>query len=153
MIFKVLLRDHIFLLFDFSCLRKCASTREHPLASRILKRKPMTARSKLLTAPPYPVEQTLKRLGANLRRARLRRKLTIEQVAEKIGTGMRVVADAEKGKPSTSIVVYAALLWVVRMEAQLAEVAAPERDTEGQALARFREPVRARKEMALDNDF
>jgi hypothetical protein len=29
----------------------------------------MTARNKLLTAPPYPVEQTLKALGANLRTA------------------------------------------------------------------------------------
>ena len=37
----------------------------------------MTARNKLLTAPPYPVEKTLKGLGANLRTARLRRNLTI----------------------------------------------------------------------------
>lgn len=113
----------------------------------------MTARSKLLVAPPYVVEQSLKRLGVNLRRARVRRKLTIGQVAEKIGTGMRVVADAEKGKPSTSIAVYAALLWVLGLEQHLTEVAAPERDIEGQALARFREPLRARAEKALDNDF
>jgi len=32
----------------------------------------MTARNKLLTAPPYAVEKTLKGLGANLRTARLR---------------------------------------------------------------------------------
>ena len=69
----------------------------------------MTARNKLLTAPPYAVEQSLKRLGADLRTARLRRNLTIDDVAEKIGTGPRAIGDAEKGKPSTSAAVYAAL--------------------------------------------
>ena len=113
----------------------------------------MTARSKLLTAPPYPVEQTLKRLGANLRTARLRRNLTIEAVAEKIGTGLRVVADAEKGKPSTGIAVYATILWALDLLPQLDEVAVPERDEEGQALALTRERVRARSRTGLDNDF
>ncbi|MCU7936191.1 MAG: helix-turn-helix domain-containing protein [Candidatus Thiodiazotropha sp. (ex Dulcina madagascariensis)] len=55
--------------------------------------------------------QALKRLGANLRTARLRRNLTIKEIADKIGTGPRAVMDAEKGRPSTGIVVYTALLW------------------------------------------
>ena len=71
----------------------------------------MVARSRLLQAPPYQVEQALKRLGENLRTARIRRKLTIEDVAQKIGTGPRAVMDAEKGKPSTTIGAYAALLF------------------------------------------
>jgi len=47
-----------------------------------------------LASPPYPVEQALKRLGENLRVARTRRKLTIQQVAEKIGIGRRAVMQA-----------------------------------------------------------
>lgn len=113
----------------------------------------MTGRSKLLTMPPYPVEQSLKRLGANLRTARLRRNWTIEDVAQKIGTGMPVVADAEKGKPSTSIAVYAALLWALGLVGQLDDVAAPDTDIEGKGLARLRERTRARAELATDNDF
>ena len=54
----------------------------------------MTARNKLLAAPPYLVEQTLERLGANLRTARLRRHLTIEDVAEKWRAWSR-----ERGNP------------------------------------------------------
>ena len=50
----------------------------------------------LTTAPPYEIEQAIKRLGANLRTARLRRNLTIAEVAERIGTGVRPVADAER---------------------------------------------------------
>ena len=62
----------------------------------------MTAKNTLVMTLPRPVEQAIKRLGANLRTARLRRNLTIENVAEKIGTGPRAVSDAEKGKVSTS---------------------------------------------------
>jgi transcriptional regulator with XRE-family HTH domain len=113
----------------------------------------MTARNKLLTAPPYAVEKTLKGLGANLRTARLRRNLTIAEVAEKIGTGARAVADAEKGKPSTGIVVYAALLWALDLLDQLDVVASPESDQEGQTLALARERSRARPKTELSNDF
>ena len=117
----------------------------------------MTARNKLLTAPPYAVEKTLKRIGANLRTARLRRNLTLDDMAEKIGTGTRAVADAEKGKPSTSIAVYAALLWALDLLNQIVDVAAPEKDDEGQALALSRERARARPTLGvkteLNNDF
>ncbi len=113
----------------------------------------MTARNKLLTAPPYPVEQTLKRLGANLRTARLRRNLTIADMSGKIGTGQRAVADAEKGKPSTGIAVYAAMLWALDLLGQIDDVAAPENDSEGQTLALSRERARARPKEGLDNDF
>lgn len=104
----------------------------------------MTARNKLIAAPPYAVEQTLKRLGANLRTARLRRNLTIDDMAEKIGTGQRAVADAEKGKPSTGIAVYAAMLWALDLLDHMTEIATPERDIEGQTLALSRERERAR---------
>ena len=115
----------------------------------------MTARNKLLAAPPYPVEQTLKRLGANLRTARLRRNLTIEDMAEKIGTGVRAVAvaDAEHGKASTGIAVYAAMLWAVDLLGHMDDVARPEKDEEGQTLALSRERARARPDRSLDSDF
>lgn len=48
---------------------------------------PMSSRNLLLAAPPYPVEQALKSLGSNLRTARLRRNLSLEDVAAKIGAG------------------------------------------------------------------
>ena len=71
----------------------------------------MTSSNTLTKAPPYAVERAIKRLGQNLRTARLRRNLSIEAVADKIGTGPRAVADAEKGKATTGIATYTALLW------------------------------------------
>ena len=113
----------------------------------------MTARNKLLIAPPYAVEQSLKRLGADLRTARLRRNLTIDDMAEKIGTGVRAVADGEKGKPSTSVAVYTAMLWALGLLHQIDDVALPEKDEEGQTLALGRERSRARVKTAVNNDF
>jgi transcriptional regulator with XRE-family HTH domain len=114
----------------------------------------MSARNPLLAAPPYAVAQSLSRLGANLRTARLRRNLSIEDVAQKIGTGRRAVMDAEKGKPSTGIAIYAALLWAYDLLGALDDVADPGRDREGSALALSREPTRARRGGgALSNDF
>lgn len=113
----------------------------------------MTAKSKLLTMPPYAVERSLKRLGADLKTARLRRNLTLADVAQKVGTSIRTIADAEKGKPSTSMAVYAAILWTVDLLVQLDEVARPERDDEGQQLALARERSRARSKTGLSNDF
>jgi len=113
----------------------------------------MTAKNTLLTAPPYAVGQSLKRLGANLRTARLRRNLTIEDVAEKIGTGPRPVSDAEKGKPSTSAAVYVALLWAYDLLGQLGNVADPELDEHGLSLSLGQERTRAREKKGLDNEF
>ena len=90
----------------------------------------MAARNKLLQSPPYAVEQTLQRLGGNLRIARIRRNMTIADAAERIGTGPRAVMDAEKGKPATGLVVYAALLWLYDQLQQLDEVADPAKDKE-----------------------
>ncbi len=113
----------------------------------------MTARNLLTTAPPYPVEQAIKHLGINLRTARLRRNLTIAAVAQKIGTGSRAVMDAEKGKPSTGLVVYAALLWTYDLLGPFSDLADPAKDEEGIMLEVTSGRVRARAKEDLDNDF
>jgi transcriptional regulator with XRE-family HTH domain len=113
----------------------------------------MVAKNPLLEAPPYQVEQALKRLGANLRTARTRRKLTINEVAQKIGTGPRAVMDAEKGKASTTVGVYAALLWAYDLLDPLSELANPLTDEQGLRLAEAREKTRVRKGKGLSSDF
>ena len=113
----------------------------------------MPARNLLIDAPPYEVEQAIKRLGKNLRTARLRRNITIEQVAEKIGTGPRAVMDAEKGKIGTGIAVYTALLWAYDLLRPFHDLADPGSDSEGLALDQLSGRERARKGTGLDNDF
>ena len=114
----------------------------------------MARNNKLLKAPPFAIEGTLKLLGANLRTARLRRNFTIQHVAEMIGTGRRAIADAEKGKLTTGVGIYAGLLWAFDLLEQLEDVASPLKDEEGQALALLKEGKRARqRDGGVDNDF
>lgn len=115
----------------------------------------MTARNTLTAAVPYPVEQAIKKVGHNLRTARLNRNQTIREVAERIGTGTRAVRDAENGKASTGIAVYAALLWAYDLLQPLEDLADPRADEEGFALAGIGKTpnARARKSRDLSNDF
>lgn len=111
----------------------------------------MANKNSLTITPPYPVEAAIRSLGVNLRTARLRRGLTIQEIGEKIGAGTRAVADAEKGKPSTGIAVYVGLLWALDLIDHMQDVASPENDKEGLALSMSRQ--RARRKEGLDNDF
>lgn len=113
----------------------------------------MVARNPLLSAPPYQVEQALKRLGANLRTARLRRNLSVQEIAEKIGVERHVVSAAEKGKPSTGIAIYTAMLWSLGLIDQLSDVADPDRDEEGKTLGKARERAKAGTSKRLSDDF
>jgi hypothetical protein len=61
--------------------------------------------------------------------------------------------DAEKGKPSTGIGVYAALLWAYDLLEPLEELANPTKDEEGLTLVAARGKKRVRKSRDLDNDF
>ena len=85
--------------------------------------------------------------------ARVRRNLTIEDVAGRIEAGPRAVMDAEKGKATTGIVVYAALLWLYDLLSPLEDIADPTRDKEGLALEAVRRRKRVRKSAGLDNNF
>jgi transcriptional regulator with XRE-family HTH domain len=113
----------------------------------------MSAPNNLTKAPPFQVETTLRKLGRNLRLARIRRKQTLAQAAERIGTGVRAVRDAESGKASTGIAVYAGLLWLYDLLGPLEDLADPQTDKEGLALAAGNEGQRARRSGGLDNDF
>ena len=110
----------------------------------------MRTKTPLFENPPYTLEQHLIKLGKDLRTARVRRNLTIADVAKKIGTGVRAVSDAEKGKISTGIGVYYALLWTYGLLDQVSF-----RDEEGERLASFREKKNAYTSVigAIDNDF
>jgi transcriptional regulator with XRE-family HTH domain len=113
----------------------------------------MTAKNTLTQAPPYAVEQAIKRLGSNLRTARLRRNLTIEDAADKIGTGPRAVSDAEQGKITTGMAVYTALLWAYDLLDPMELLADPSTDEEGLALSMRRDRARAARPDELDSDF
>jgi transcriptional regulator with XRE-family HTH domain len=114
----------------------------------------MTQNNNLSKAPPFAVVSSLKELGENLKTARIRRRITIEEAAERIGVGIRAVRDAERGKATTAIAVYIALLWLYGLSHQLRDIANPALDQEGLRLSSVGDPKRATKlKRGIDNDF
>lgn len=65
----------------------------------------------------------LKELGENIKLARLRRKISSEQMAERKGTSRKTIYNIEQGSPSVSIGSYLQVLFVVGLEKDLLKVA------------------------------
>jgi len=110
--------------------------------------------SKMVKMPPAAVEKALRQLGNNIRTARLRRQLRLEDVARRVGISRYVMSDIEKGKPSTAIASYLGALWALRLLEGINNVADPDQDEEGKILERSRSPkTAAKRKKELDNDF
>jgi transcriptional regulator with XRE-family HTH domain len=114
----------------------------------------MSKTNKLAEAPPAAVERILTQLGQNIRIARLRRNLRLEDLAKRIGISRYLMSDIEKGKPTASIASYVGALWALGLSDSLNNLADPDTDTEGKALEYARAPkTAAKRKKVLDNDF
>lgn len=80
------------------------------------------------------VLQHLKKVGANIRRARLNRGYTADKLASLAGTNRETLRRLETGHPGVGIGYLASVLWALQLDEDLLLLAAPERDSLGQAL-------------------
>ncbi len=78
------------------------------------------------------VNRILTEMGENIKLARLRRKLSSQQVAERAGLSRPTLISIEKGSPSVSFGSYAQVLMVLGLEKDLLKVASD--DTLGRKL-------------------
>lgn len=69
------------------------------------------------------LEKLLAELGENIKLARLRRKLTALQVAERAGITRTTLWQIEKGAPHVSIGAYVQILFVLGLEKDLLKLA------------------------------
>ena len=113
----------------------------------------MSRVSKIAESPPYEVAEALLRLGANIRTARLRRKWTIAQLAERVGIARHAMGEVERGKATSAIAPYLGALWALGLLDQMRSVGDPDLDLEGKALESARRPRSAPKRRKLDDDF
>jgi transcriptional regulator with XRE-family HTH domain len=72
---------------------------------------------------PYIVK-ILEELGENIKLARLRRKLSTTQIAERAGISRSTLWQIEKGAPNVSFGSYAQVLFVLGLEKNLLRLAA-----------------------------
>lgn len=69
-------------------------------------------------------EKILKKLGENIKLARRRRKLSVEQVSERADISRATLWQVERGSPSVSMGAYCQVLFVLRLEIDLLKVTA-----------------------------
>jgi transcriptional regulator with XRE-family HTH domain len=93
---------------------------------------------------PLPVRRSLRKLGADLRDARRRRRLPAELVAERAGITRTTLWKVERGTPTVSLGTYATVMFVLGLADRLTDLADVRGDSVGLALDEERLPTRIR---------
>jgi transcriptional regulator with XRE-family HTH domain len=100
--------------------------------------------------PSAAARKALRKLGADLRDARRRRRLTMAIVAQRAFTSRSTLQRVEAGDPAVSIGIYAAVLLALGLLEGLGALADPSADGVGQALADEALPKRVRMRSTKD---
>ena len=81
------------------------------------------AKNTMGTKLPRKLEQKMQIVGEQIKLARLRRNLSIAQIAERATCSPLTVARVEKGSPSVSFGIYARVLYALQLEDDLLHIA------------------------------
>ena len=94
---------------------------------------------------PIPVRRAVRKLGQDIRDARLRRRIATAVMAERASISRTTLNKIEKGEPGVSLGNYANVLFVLGMAERLGDLADVKTDTVGLGLEEERLPQRIRK--------
>lgn len=101
--------------------------------------------SQTATTLPMPVGRALRKLGSDIRDARLRRRIPVAVMAERASISRMTLNKIEKGEPGASIGAYATVLFVLGMVERLGALADVTQDAVGLELDEERLPQRIRR--------
>lgn len=93
---------------------------------------------------PLPVLRALRKLGADIRDARRRRRIPVSILAERASISRTTLNRIEKGDPNAALGNYAAVLFALGMVDRLADIADARYDTVGLQLEEEHLPQRIR---------
>ena len=101
-------------------------------------------RSALHDLLPPGLRRSLVKFGTDLARARRKRHLTVEMMAERVGVAKSTYARIEKGDPAVAMGAYAMVLFVLGFGEALGDLVDARRDDAGLMLDEERLPKRVR---------
>lgn len=101
---------------------------------------------------PREVLKHLKELGQRVRIARVRRRMSTEDLAQACGIGRRTLYRIESGEPGIALGTFLSVLWKLALLDTTSGVANPDADDHGKILEAASRPQRVRTP-APDNDF
>lgn len=101
---------------------------------------------------PREVLKQLEELGQRVRIARVRRRMSTEDLAQACGIGRRTLYRIERGDPGIALGSFLSVLWKLALLDTIRGVADPDTDDHGKILEAASRPKRVRAP-ATDNDF
>jgi transcriptional regulator with XRE-family HTH domain len=99
------------------------------------------------------VEDLLKIVGENIKLARIRRKMTQDELANRIHVDKRTISRMEQGDPSINFKNLLTVLITFGIEDSAYELASPDKDEVGKSLELLKQPKRVRSTDTLNDDF
>jgi len=93
---------------------------------------------------PLPVKRALAKLGADIKAARLRRRITTAIMAERAFITRPTLNKVEQGDPAVSLGIYATVLYILGLGDRLSELVDVRHDGVGLQLEEERLPQRVR---------
>lgn len=93
---------------------------------------------------PLRVDRVLKKLGADIKDARLRRRIPMEIMSQRAMISRGTLSRVEKGSPDVSMGIYATVLFLLGLEQKLGDLADIRSDEIGLDLEEERLPKRIR---------
>ena len=93
---------------------------------------------------PLPVKRVLAKLGADIKAARLRRRITMALMAERAFIARSTLQKVEQGDPGVSLGVYTIVLFILGLSERIADLADVGTDSVGLQLDEERLPKRVR---------
>ena len=106
-----------------------------------------------IRAAPVGVAERIKELGHRVRLARVRRGMSVAELAAKAGVNRNTLNALELGKPGVSIGLYVTVLWVLGLDRTLDGAAHPDADVHGKTLEASRRPMRVRKSQKSKDEY
>jgi len=93
---------------------------------------------------PLSVKHKLKKLGEDLKKARLRRRLKMSIIADRAGISKETLSKIQKGDSGVAIGSYATVIFAIGLGTDWLDLADIKHDKTGQILDEERIPMRAR---------
>jgi len=104
----------------------------------------VNSNKKLSSKTPIPVARAMRKLGHDIRDARLRRRIPVAVLAQRASISRMTLSKVEKGHPGVSLGTYATLLFALGMADRLSDLADSRHDKIGLELEEERLPERIR---------
>jgi len=99
------------------------------------------------------VTAAAQQLGQNIRVARIRRRMSQEELAQACGITRKTIYALEKGGTTSTLGTVFTVLWKLGLLSTAATLADPDTDEHGRTLEAARRPRRVRQSAVVDNDF